>query len=258
MTMVFNGYWSSARGIIGWRGLFIAAFVTLIGGIGLVLLFNYVIMPFVVRSGQMVEVPNVLGLNRWEAVAVLEKGGLYPGRVDSAPSQTVARDKVISQNPPAGTRVKVGREVILTISQGPLTVVVPDLREISVRNARLLLEEADLTLGLSAEVHDERFEAGTVIAQYPLPGQLVAPRSEVRFLISLGARRRGYLMPSLTGERLSRFLPLLGEAGPLNIEVSYVRRGGYQENIILEQSPVYGSYVDPDSTIRLVVNVGQQ
>jgi hypothetical protein len=59
-----------------------------------------------------VEVPNVSGLSREQAVARLSEVGLELGRVDSEPSAR-GPGTILGQNPPGGTIVPLGTTVSL-------------------------------------------------------------------------------------------------------------------------------------------------
>ena len=200
-----------------------------------------------------VEVPDLVGLNRATTRQVLQRAGLRLGRVELMVSSDVQPDAVISQSPPAGRRVKAGREITVVLSQGPLRIIVPELRGISLRNARLLVNESDLAMGLQSQVHHPDYEFGTVIAQYPLPGSRVAPQTEVFFLTSLGPKERGYVLPDLVGKRLSQIAPLMRDSNPFHFEILRIVDPNQPADTIFDQHPPMGDYVGLDSTVVLTV-----
>ncbi|MFM8304775.1 MAG: Stk1 family PASTA domain-containing Ser/Thr kinase [Actinomycetota bacterium] len=71
-----------------------------------------------------VNVPDVTGKSRQEAVNIIRFVGLVPVEV-SQPSDTVAQDSVIGSDPATGTRVAKGATVRLLVSSGPDQVEVP-------------------------------------------------------------------------------------------------------------------------------------
>lgn len=86
-------------------------------------------------------VPDVKGLSYNEAVGRLLDAGLSVELSDSVYDNHVAPGAVVDQNPKVNTRVKPGRVVYLTINAfSPKTVTLPSLTDISVRQARSILE----------------------------------------------------------------------------------------------------------------------
>ncbi|MFC2075798.1 PASTA domain-containing protein [candidate division KSB1 bacterium] len=219
------------------------------------LLANLLLMPWIVRSGREVEVPDLVGLTLAATQLSLERDGLRLGRVNFKVSPDIQSDAVISQNPLAGQMVKAGREITVVMSQGPLRMEIPELRGISMRNARLLINESDLIVGPPAQVHHPEYVFGTVIAQYPLPGVMVNPQSEVQFLTSLGPCEEGMVMPDLIGRGLSEIAPFIRDSRPFRYEVSNVKDPDLPANTIIEQNLSQGRYVGPDSTLLLRVTV---
>jgi hypothetical protein len=68
------------------------------------------------RSGS-VTVPKLAGLDNVNASAVLSKAGLQPAEQDRA-SSTIGFGNVVSSSPAAGTKVRSGTTVMVTISCG--------------------------------------------------------------------------------------------------------------------------------------------
>lgn len=86
-------------------------------------------------------VPDVKGLSYNVAVERLLEAGLSVELSDSVYDNHVAPGAVVDQNPKVNTRVKPGRVVYLTINAfSPKTVTLPSLTDISVRQARSILE----------------------------------------------------------------------------------------------------------------------
>ncbi len=89
-----------------------------------VILLDQVIMPIVVRKGEEVVVPNVVGLSQEEALSQLEAKGLrayFAGKKHSEfPPNAIAE-----QDPEGGMIVKKGFRVALFLSSGP-----PDTTEL--------------------------------------------------------------------------------------------------------------------------------
>ena len=98
------------------------------------------------RHGDTISVPAVRTRAYDKAISLLEAEGLKGIVADSVYDSRTAPGTVIEQNPKAGTIVKEGREVFLTIHAfSPKMVTLPSLSDISLRQARSILEGLDIT-----------------------------------------------------------------------------------------------------------------
>ena len=95
-----------------------------------------------------VSVPNVQSLSLAAAEAKLQAEGLTSKvtYATSNPNQLPV-NTVVSQDPPAGTSVKKGAIVTLTIIPQPNTTTVPSVVGVSVSQAGALLGQANLAVG---------------------------------------------------------------------------------------------------------------
>lgn len=97
------------------------------------------------RHGDTIIVPSVKTFSYVKASQTLEAEGLLAILSDSVYDKRTAPGAVIEQNPKAGTVVKEGREIYLTINAfSPKMVTLPSLTDISVRQARSILEGLEI------------------------------------------------------------------------------------------------------------------
>jgi len=97
------------------------------------------------RHGDTIAVPAVRSLAYDRAVDMLAAEGLQGIVADSVYDNRTQPGTVIEQNPKAGTIVKEGREVYLTINAfSPKMVTLPTLTDISLRQARSILEGLEI------------------------------------------------------------------------------------------------------------------
>jgi len=134
------------------------------------------------------EVPDVVGLTWREAKINLEQAGFTVDEADFtyASSDTVAKDRVLDQEPKAGTRnLPRGTKAYLVISLGPAsgTVVVPNFVGQTLENARALLPGLGLTEGTITYVASNQPD-GTILGQDPAPGTGVPSGATVSFTVA--------------------------------------------------------------------------
>ncbi len=129
-----------------------------------------------------IEVPRLVGLRAAEARSQLQELGL---RSTQRPVEsTQPKGTVVRQSPGAGTKLREGQAVLLTISTGPARVSVPDVVGLDEESARQELEAA----GFDVQVVDEPTEAveedGIVLDQDPAGGASRPEGSVVTITVS--------------------------------------------------------------------------
>ncbi|WKD56617.1 Serine/threonine-protein kinase PknB [Corynebacterium capitovis DSM 44611] len=160
---------------------------------------------------QMVEVPDLLGQPRDSAVATLEGLGLKVA-VSDAPSPDVARGSVIGSNPTAGSQLRPGTLVTLTVSSGRELTDVPDVAGLTAQDAAAVLAEAGLELNtdIQREASDTVAE-GVISSQNPAAGSQISKGSKVSVVVSTG--RETVTVPSLAGMDVSQATSTLTSLG---------------------------------------------
>ncbi|WP_416978574.1 Stk1 family PASTA domain-containing Ser/Thr kinase [Streptomyces sp. T028] len=134
---------------------------------------------------QTVEVPDVTGSRLDKAKALLKSDGLEPGQVTEEFSDDVIKGFVISTSPEAGTERRTGSAVAIVVSKGS-AIDVPDVTGEDLEDAKADLEEAGLTVEVSAEQVTSEFDAGQVAAQTPEAGSEAADGDTVTLTLSKG------------------------------------------------------------------------
>jgi beta-lactam-binding protein with PASTA domain len=133
-------------------------------------------------------IPNVTGLNWREAKVTLENAGLVAPESGYSyrTSETVAKDRVISQEPKAGTaNLPRGTSASLVVSLGPQAgmVIVPNFIGQTIDQARVALAQLGLAEGtLTTQSSTE--PDGTVLSQDPVAGTQAPVGSAVSFTVA--------------------------------------------------------------------------
>jgi serine/threonine-protein kinase len=124
--------------------------------------------------GSEVVVPDIENMDIKEANAKLNEVGLKMNVIDEQYDEEVEKDKIISQDPSEGQKVKKGREIKVIISKGAELLKVPNLVGYDINEAEIMLENKGLRLGTTEEIFDERFDEGQVISQNPEAGEKIS------------------------------------------------------------------------------------
>ena len=144
---------------------------------------------YLTNHNQETKVPALEGKSMNEAVNILKRQG-FKINLDSTYRSYETPLKVLFQEPSAGSTVKVGRTIFLTINRKtPPSIEMPNLVNISFRNALLQMQSYRLTMGDTTYRPD--VAAGAVLEQWfngkpILPGQLVPLGSRIDLVIGEG------------------------------------------------------------------------
>jgi eukaryotic-like serine/threonine-protein kinase len=208
---------------------------------------------FTKNPGEIV-LPQLKGKNIIYVLETLTQLGLNAKLYGTRNDENIPRYNVISQDPIPGTIIKKGRDVVIYISKGSKENIIPDLRQFSLKEARLVLEKEEFIMGKISKVYNRETPAGSIIAQYPKPFTSVLNGSACNFLVSRGHDIIGFTMPDLLGTPLERASELL-EANNLQVfEVTSDVQPGIARGLIIRQSPEFGNFVNKTSKITLFVN----
>ena len=133
---------------------------------------------YVSSGANQVKVPSLIGLTESEAAGVLANLKLTLGTITQANSGSVQSGKVIETLPGLNMDVAEGSAVNLIVSNGK--VMVPDVRNLSISEARNIMSAPDIALTVSITTRETcTGTPGTIVVdQSILPG-LTAQRSAI-------------------------------------------------------------------------------
>ena len=134
---------------------------------------------------EQVTVPNLVGLASTAASQQATSLGLTLTPTGVA-SSAQPEGTILTQDPPAGTKVDTGTAIKVTVATGPGTVPVPDLRLKDESSALQALSDAGLRVGIRTEEFDPTVPAGQVARQNPSAGIVVAKGTAVDYVMSKG------------------------------------------------------------------------
>jgi len=224
-------------------------------GLLIVFLSSAVLSSRVIQKGEIVSVPDISGKTVAEAGAELARKKLSLQEKGVEFSDRFERGKIISQEPPAGSKIRVNRFVRVVLSGGSEMVEVPALVGRSMEAASKVLGESGLQRGLISQIHTPRYAAGRIIAQEPAPGEAKIKRATpIHFLVSQGEIEPKYVMPDFIYMTASAAIAQLQKLGFKVANVRYSYYPGRGPGIIIGQSPTYGYAITKRSLISLEVS----
>lgn len=130
-----------------------------------------------------VDMPNVVGMQEDEANETLVNSG-FSVTLDYKHSESDPEGEVILQSVSAGSKVKRGDEIIITVATNSSTIEVPNLIGQTKSAAEKEIKNKGLTSNLNYISENNRSD-GVVVSQIPAPGINVKPKSVVTINIDL-------------------------------------------------------------------------
>jgi beta-lactam-binding protein with PASTA domain len=198
------------------------------------------------RHGEVYLVPNFTGQTLPE---LNEKGyNQYFDLmiIDSIYDVRHAPGSIVMQNPLAGAKVKMGRHVYLTIvAKKPEMVEMPDLRNLSLRQALVLLEGKGLNVKDLQYVN--YFAKNAVVDQYldnePVePGTKIPKGTAIRLVVGQGNHPTPVPVPFLIGKKMKGAHAALYYSS-LNVGKEYFLDGNDTTHArVYKMEPAYNSH----------------
>ena len=199
-------------------------------------------------SSENITVPNVVGKPVEVAETTLKKLDLKVS-VDERASDDVPAGQVISQTPAAGTNVKARRIIHLTVSKGGSAMLIPDLKGLTLEQAKERLDKMGLTLGAVENGNDPDKPSDVIISQSPESGAKATKGTRVNIVINM---KQKVHVPNVVGMTLAdarnTLLSMKLSVGTIN--ASDGTSTDDSNAIIISQDPAGG-----ESTSSNVVNL---
>ncbi len=225
--------------------------VVLVGATTLYTLDKFV-MPMYTHYNEGVTVPDVTRISLEEAEAVLTNYGLRVEVADRRANSAFPADYVIDQSPAAAIIVKPNRKVYLTVNAAVKPqVVVPNVINLSLRNAQIQLQNYGLNVG-SISYESSRFK-NAVLRQSISEGITVEKGRSIDLVVSDGLGDKIVDIPEIIGLRLPEAQLKLREVGLRVGEIRFQPIKDIIPNTVLDFTPKVTQLVE-GATLTLVIS----
>jgi beta-lactam-binding protein with PASTA domain len=170
--------------------------------------------------GESITVPELVGLSKEEAEIKLQEKGLRLFITDSLYNPKALKGGVLEQEPKANSQVKHNRTIYVTVNaMRPPLVKMPDLHDLTLRDAKARLETYGLQLGNIRYVPDIAFNA-VVFQEYKgkkiEAGEMIERGSVIDLALGQGESNEMVNVPLLTGLSIKEAIEQL-QSNSLNI-----------------------------------------
>jgi len=228
----------------------LAAFVIAIAVVGIVAAI------WLAPAGKPVSVPPFIGMPFDQAESLASSAHVGVRAVAHRTDFHSPKDVIIGQLPSAGEKVREGRVIDVILSDGVPTVDVPNLSNMSLRDAKLALSNAHLTLGGVTETQNLDVVAGQVLEQHPDPFTQLPAGGAVDVTVAKG--RPQMYAPNFSGMSLDSAKKAAADAHIALGDVTVMPLGASAKpkGIVVGQDPAPGTAMTPKQKMTLQVSAG--
>ena len=230
-------------------GLILFGVVTLIA-------MDRAIMPAYTKHGHGITVPDITRMPLDDAASVLESRGLRHELAAKRSNEAFPPDFVIDQTPNAGMIVKPNRKIYITINTTSTpTVVVPEVQDLSLRNATIQLQNSGLQVG-NVTYESSRFR-NSVLRQSIPSGRRVTQNTTVDLIVGDGLGNVMVRIPNISNMHLTQAQNALREAGLRVGTIQFQPTDRVAPNTVIRFTPDDQPNVYEGTAIDLVVSVSR-
>ena len=240
--------------------------VGLLAGVGVVaavilavVLFRGIFDSFGASGYEAYTVPSVLGYTVEQAQELADVKGVFEVvEVATAPSDEYRQGQIIKQDPEAGTQIKSGMVIKVTVSSGEDSDVMIDVTNETYQNAtkvllKDLIQRYDLKIEKVEEASDD-VNQNCVIRTDPEVGAPLKKGDTVTLWVSTGPGETP--VPRFVGQDINTVLPQLESTWKLTFGGKTEQESDQAAGIILEQSIPDNTMVEVNTPISFVVSSG--
>ena len=207
-------------------------------------------------AGDSISVPSFVGMQYSQAEDAAKAAHLSLRIVARKPDYHAPKDRVVGQLPAAGGHVREGRVVDVVVSDGEPTTKVPNVANMSVRDATVALENARLDVGSVQTQIDSDVAEGTVLSQKPEALSDVPAGTKIDLVIAKG-RPIAYA-PNFVGLQIAAANAAAKDA---HVELAPsvqqpIAPSAPPKGIVVSQDPPAGQQMKPHERVKLQVSGG--
>lgn len=202
------------------------------------------------NSTRDVQIPDVAGKTKDDAVAILQNAGFKTRDVQQSDS-TVPPQRVIATDPVAGTSVDAGDDILIKVSSGPEQREVVDCKGLSYAACVEKLSESGFGKFNEQKSESAPEQKDKVLATIPPANQTAAITNPITIVVGEGPRNRP--VPDVKGQTEDGARLILTQAGFVNtpsVRVDSPQPCGQ----VIGTLPTAGEMVAPDTLIQVQVS----
>lgn len=198
------------------------------------------------------EVPSLHDMTYAQAEKACEEAGFKLKEGKAVYSSDVSSERVVRQDPKAGTEQKKGTTITVNLSKGSKDGTVPNLIDTMYSDVEKTLKKYGYKLGVVKQETSKEPE-GTIIAQDPAAGSSLDKGSKINITISDGKGKDKGTVPSVTGKTLEDAKTAITAAGFTVGNITYGNSDAYGNGYVMWQQYQANTELDKGTSIDIEV-----
>ena len=223
-----------------------------------IVILDYLILPNYVGYNNEHYLPDVRGEYLEKAIYQLRSLRFNTTPILIPYSESHTPGTVIKMFPRAFTKVKEGRTIDLTIAGKDEDIEIPDISNLSLRNAKLTLTKLGLGIDTIIYEYDNVISDGYISFQLPRKGQTVKSSTNMTLGVSRGAPPDYYIIPDIVNYSLTRARKYIVNEGLRVGKITYEFQPDLVPNTVIEQNMTAGMRVSFPASINLLISTDKQ
>ena len=209
-------------------------------------------------AGTQLQVPNVVALERADAIKLIQQAGFATIETQIEYSDTVAQGVVISQKPTALSMASSNAPITIVVSRGKQSaadVQVPNLIGMSLGEAEQALAKLNLIPVPGAPEVNTDVAPGKVCKQSVKAGTTVKEGTKITFTTALA--KETVAVPNVTGKSYNDAKAALEKAG-LGTDPSSAYSDTVAKDNVISQSVPANTQVTKGTIVKVIISLGPQ
>ena len=223
-----------------------------------IVILDYFILPNYVGYNNEHYLPDVRGEYLEKATYQLRSLRFNTKPILISYSESHTPGTVIKMFPRAFTKVKEGRTIDLTIAGKDQDIEIPDISNLSLRNAKLTLTKLGLGIDTIIYEYDNVIPDAYISFQLPRKGQTVKSSTNMTLGVSRGAPPDYYIIPDIVNYSLTRARKAIINKGLRVGDITFEFQPKLVPNTVIEQNMTAGMRVSFPASINLLISTDKQ
>jgi len=210
-----------------------------------------------VKGEEKVMVPQVVGKELSEALLEMQVKELYPKIILRYSDNPEDKGCILDQSPVAGSIVKAGKRINLTVSRGTVVDKVEDFKgwnidEVKSHLKTLFAAMSKPLINLSEPLYEyNSAEAGTVLSQNPPAGTSISDPITLKLVVSRGPENQKIKVPNIVSLSLREIYSQMASSDLMfDFSIGETDAGEAQ---IISQMPVADEVLSKNSRVEAVI-----
>ena len=219
-----------------------------------ILILDYVILPNYVGYNNEHYLPDIRGEYLEKAIYKLNSLGFIVEIIIKPYDSNHIPGTVVKMFPRSFTKVKEGRTINLTIAGKDEEIKIPNLLNMTLRNAKLTLNRFNLALDTVIYEYDNGIKENHITFQLPQKDKIINSSTKITLGVSKGSPPDYYIIPDVVNLSYKRAENTILNQGLRVGDITYEYQPDLLPNTIIDQSMTPGMRITFPASINLTVS----